>query len=1192
MIDCFVKIFDFFSNKKPIFYLLLIAIICLLSITVSSLKYNEDIYDFLPMDSDQQKAISLYQDISGGKRVVAIFGMKDGKEVDTDLLSEAVDTFVNKTNDNYGIIHISDIKSEVDLDMVMDVVDFIYQNIPLMLVDSDYVRMEHIIANPEFIKGQLEKDLQVIATNTSVFSDVNMESDPLALFTPVFDRMQMKQAGIPYEIENGKIFTKDKTKALVMITSAYGSMESSNNKLLINYLDSISNQTKALFPNIDIGITGSPVIAVDNANQIKEDSKWAVSISVFLILCLLVLAFRNIKHIFLIGFSILIGWLFAMSLIALLRSNVSLIVLGIGSIIIGIAVNYPLHFIAHIGHGETIRDVLKDMVPPLLIGNITTVGAFISLVPLEASALRDLGLFAAFMLIGTILFVLIFLPHLVNKKRSCQQEYLLFKNVSTSVNKPRGWLFTIILILTLIFGYFSFKTSFDSNIHHINYITPTQENLMADLHASIGFKDTSNIYLVSEGETWEDALSERLEISSLLDSLKNHNVITSYSDITSFICSEKDQIEKLKKWETFWDSHREDVIKLLRYYSPQYGFSKDAFNDFENIISEEHSPKSFKSFESLISSVFSQSFSKSNNMCSVVDIIDVNNSNKQHVKDFLNDRIGEKGYAFDFVGMNSDVANTLSKNFNYICFICGFIVFLFLWISFGRIELSLLAFLPMTLGWLWILGMMYLVDIQFNIVNVILATFIFGQGDDYTIFMTDGLINEYAYRKKLLPSYKNSIIISALIMFFGMGALIVAKHPALRSLAEVTIIGMFTVVMMAWIIPPMIFNWIVKTDNKYRRSPVTLEQIIRTTYCAVVYLTEISYGCIIGTILHLFPWKKDSCAKWFHRLIQKNMQVNINHIWGVKVRIDNSIDEKFGKGSIAICNHQSILDPIYLLALHSQFIVVVNERVWKNPIVHTMFKLAGYINVNQPIEKLQKDIAQAVEKGYNVLIFPEGKRNFEKITRFHTGAFNIAQKIGADILPLYIHGTGHVMPKGSGFAARGQINIKVGKRIPANRLSEYGFNIQNIAYSFQQHYIKMYEEMKREIEKTHYFHHYLIDTYTYKGINVERETRKLLKKYNDFSKWIDVYGKWLSDSNTITILNESRGQFSLMFALVHPELEVYSYINNPDDVKLALTCYPMPSNLHYYEGSKESKSNLLTSKKNIIDLSVLFLNVG
>ena len=38
-----------------------------------------------------------------------------------------------------------------------------------------------------------------------------------------------------------------------------------------------------------------------------------------------------------------------------------------------------------------------------------------------------------------------------------------------------------------------------------------------------------------------------------------------------------------------------------------------------------------------------------------------------------------------------------------------------------------------------------------NIVNVILATFIFGQGDDYTIFITDGLINEYAYKKKIEP---------------------------------------------------------------------------------------------------------------------------------------------------------------------------------------------------------------------------------------------------------------------------------------------------------------------------------------------------------------------------------------------------------------------------------------------------------
>ena len=86
--------------------------------------------------------------------------------------------------------------------------------------------------------------------------------------------------------------------------------------------------------------------------------------------------------------------------------------------------------------------------------------------------------------------------------------------------------------------------------------------------------------------------------------------------------------------------------------------------------------------------------------------------------------------------MNSALAINLSDNFNYFGWACGIIVFIFLWFSFGNIELAIMSFLPMAVSWIWILGIMGLTGIQFNIVNIILATFIFGQGDDYTIFMT------------------------------------------------------------------------------------------------------------------------------------------------------------------------------------------------------------------------------------------------------------------------------------------------------------------------------------------------------------------------------------------------------------------------------------------------------------------------
>ena len=121
----------------------------------------------------------------------------------------------------------------------------------------------------------------------------------------------------------------------------------------------------------------------------------------------------------------------------------------------------------------------------------------------------------------------------------------------------------------------------------------------------------------------------------------------------------------------------------------------------------------------------------------------------------------------------------------------------------------------MAVSWLWILGIMALLGIQFNIINIILSTFIFGQGDDYTIFMTEGTVYEYKHHRPMLASYRRAIILSALIMFIGIGSLIIARHPALHSLAEVTIVGMFSVVLMAFVIPPLAFRLWIRFFKKF-----------------------------------------------------------------------------------------------------------------------------------------------------------------------------------------------------------------------------------------------------------------------------------------------------------------------------------------------------------------------------------------
>lgn len=223
---------------------------------------------------------------------------------------------------------------------------------------------------------------------------------------------------INFDTYDGYILSPDAKKAIVILESAFGAHESEHNASLAAMLEDAVSMTEKENSNLDIHVIGGPVIAAENARRIKSDSIIAISIAGILILLLLIYVFRNLRNILLILVSIGWGWLFAMGAIALFYDSVSIIVIGIASVILGIAVNYPLHLIDHLKDSTQPRSAFKEIISPLVVGNITTVGAFLCLVPLNAPALHDLGLFASLLLAGTILFVLIFLPHAVKTRKT------------------------------------------------------------------------------------------------------------------------------------------------------------------------------------------------------------------------------------------------------------------------------------------------------------------------------------------------------------------------------------------------------------------------------------------------------------------------------------------------------------------------------------------------------------------------------------------------------------------------------------------------------------------------------------------------------------------------------------------------------------------------------------------------------
>ena len=404
-----LEIYDYLSGHKRILWLSLAGTVVIILALIFHLRYSEDISDFLPLDSSDQEAFSIYRNISGADRLFVIFNNPD----DPDLVTEAMSYFGEALSERDTLGWCTDLTVRFDMDRITEVSDFVYGNIPYFLTDEDYARMDSLMALPGYTDRRMAENKRALMFPSGGMAVSGITKDPLGLFSPVLGRLRTEIPQLGMELYDGYIFTPDMSRAIAMLTSPFGNSETEHNSELLSLIRDAISDMEAEYPEIEARIAGGPAIAVENAERIKKDSILAISLSVVLIVLLVLYTIGSVRNILLLFLSIGWGWLFALGGMSLLNDSVSIIVIGISSVILGIAVNYPLHLIVHRSLAPDMRVTLKEVMQPLVVGNITTVGAFLTLVPLQSAALRDLGLFASLLLVGTIIFVLLYLPHLV-----------------------------------------------------------------------------------------------------------------------------------------------------------------------------------------------------------------------------------------------------------------------------------------------------------------------------------------------------------------------------------------------------------------------------------------------------------------------------------------------------------------------------------------------------------------------------------------------------------------------------------------------------------------------------------------------------------------------------------------------------------------------------------------------------------
>ena len=1175
-----VRIFEFFDKNRWLLWLCLAATVGVLVFSVCKVNFVEDISTFLPNSTDSRQINEAYRKIAASDKIIVTISATTEATDETELIDAAA-YFAQTLQENDTAHHIKELLYEIDNEQITKTTDFVQQNLPLYLTETDYTLIDSLI-KPNNIENRLVATKNLLLSPMGTFMQVILKNDPLMFSQKALKDLEVFRQNDNYNTDNGFIFN-DKGECIITITSAYPSSETANNKLLADEIYKTVYQTKKEFEGkVRIVPFGAALISITNAERIKNDSLLAVSISGVLILLILILFFRSPKPLLLIVLSISFGALFSLGAIVFFKSTVSIIAIGIASIIFGIAINYPLHFLVHFKHTGQRLQTIKELINPLLIGNITTVGAFLSLLLISSEAMHDLGLFSALLLVGTIMFVLIFLPHTLSDKPHIQATnnnqthhksvIKSFLNGITNFLPENHKILVICFIaITIVLLIFSSGAQFDANMHNINYMTDEQRNAMNKFIAESNGRQT--LYLVAEGATRAEALDNySRQISAKLNDnnpLTNDTTHIRITGIGNFFPTERSQVQKIERWNTFWATRKEAFIKNFEQIAAKQGFRPEAFAGFYTILNKEYKTRNFEYFYDNLKPLAENYIYSDSTKTFIFTLLQGNNIDKKR----LDDIASPYTYVFDNSSFTQKMVTALSDDFNKVLYICGLIVFVFLFFSFGRVEIAAITFVPLAVGWVWILGLMSIFDIKFNIVNIILATFIFGQGDDYTIFITEGLIHEYTYGRKMLANVKKSILLSATILLIAVGSLIFAKHPAMHSLAELTIIGMATVVLCAYMLPPLIYKWLVYSKGKKRIMPITLWNIGKTAFSFTVFVVTAVCMSLIGFVLLTLGGKTKRHKELFHRILCKCFRVLAAVIPEIKHRVDNPHGETFEKPSIIVSNHQSHLDLLYTLLLSPKIIVLTNRWVWRNPFYGIIIRYADFVPVVDGIEDNIDKLRQFTENGYSILVFPEGSRSADcSIGRFRKGAFYLAHKLNLDIIPVLIHGVGHVLPKQEFMLRKGEVNIEIGKRLNIKNIPTYTHSTQkidgsttdelylnDIAKYFRQLYRIKYEDIARRIETPDYFADKVLKNYIYKGNSIAHNARKKLRNNNNFKNIIAQ----MPDTGKVLITNCGQGELPLIAALVKKRLTIVATDNNPDILDIARNCASVPQNLDY-----------------------------
>jgi len=604
----------------------------------------------------------------------------------------------------------------------------------------------------------------------------------------------------------------------------------------------LSEQMGDFSNNIKISYTGGYPIAVNDEAITKRDIKVTLVTSFLGVMILFGLSFRTLRILFLVGLPLATSLLWTLAVASLTFGSLHVLTGIFACVLIGLGIDFAIHIVnrffaednIHLPVPQRLQLTFQESGMGILIGGFTTATAFFCIGISDFRGFSELGILTGIGILICLLTMFFLLPALLvnfsDGKRFTKTVAIAGFGLQTLIaniqKAPRVVLLSTAAVVSVL-AIAGAGIKFDDNLKNFRPVDSSVLLLQDKITDWLG-GSTASILLVAEEATEAKVMEATASIYAALEELQSADKIAGIRSLSSyfpppsqqrmnmeFIRQHSDRFDIKRIKSTFNQTLIKNGFEVLEQYDEYFERLSKALSEdklfLPGAVQDKELEKLLKVF-----------VIRKNNLHKTVTYISPNKdlwsrADTSQFKEMIIRKLEEKGIKrslYMVTGPNlltGELKTLIMDNLKASLWIAGIGILVVLFVYYRSLKWVFFAITPLLIGLASLTGIMTILGLDFNFINLIVIPMIVGIGIDDGVHFTNTyrLSDPFKMSEGMILTGR-AVVLTSLTTIVGFGSIVLSHYPGLKSMGYVAVIGISACMLASIIVLPAIFSIVDK----------------------------------------------------------------------------------------------------------------------------------------------------------------------------------------------------------------------------------------------------------------------------------------------------------------------------------------------------------------------------------------------